>query len=118
MVGSYALIALEGLDLPAPIPNSQFAVTNGSLQLRSGRTFEFRYVTYDTAAVSASLEAVMTGTYDVLDEFTAEFTSLELTMNTAPSPKPEAPFLGVVQGDSLTLTDPNGGRWLFRRLHP
>ncbi len=116
--GSYTLLAIEGQVLPAPVPNTQFEVTSGSLQLSGDGSFLLSYVTYNSTNVSASFTAELGGTYDSRNEPTIGFNSTESTRDGSSVPKPEDPFFGTVHGDSLTLTDPNEVRWLFRRADP
>ena len=117
LTGSYVLVTIEDQELPAPVPDTRFEVTNGSLQLSEDRSFVLSYATYDSTSVSGSFTAVLSGTYDSQDGPTVEFSSSELTIDGSPVSEPEEPFFGTVQGDSLTLTDPNDVRWMFRKIH-
>jgi hypothetical protein len=112
------LVAIEDQELPAPVPNTRFQVTNGSLQLSEDRSFVLSYDAYDSASISGAFTAVLSGTYDSQDGPTIELISSELTVDGSPVSEPEDPFLGTVQGDSLTLTDPNDVDWLFRKVNP
>ena len=116
--GNYVLVAIEDQDLPARVPDTQFSVTNGSLQLLADGSFVLRYSTYDSTSVSRSFTAVLSGTYDSQDGPTVEFSSTELTIEGSQTTEPDKPFFGTVQGDTLTLTDPNDVDWMFRKAHP
>ena len=61
---------------------------------------------------------VLRGSYDSQNGPVIEFESSEQTIDGSPVGLPDDSFFGTVQGDSLTLTDPNDVRWMFRKVHP
>ncbi|UCD24706.1 MAG: hypothetical protein JSW51_01965 [Gemmatimonadota bacterium] len=114
--GSYALVAIDAQDLPATVPNTEFQVTDGSLNLSDG-SFVFTYGAHPSRTVWRSFTTVLRGTYDSRDASAIEFESSEQTFNGNPV-EADHSFVGAVQGENLTLTDPNQVGWTFRRINP
>ena len=114
--GRYALVAIDAQDLPATVPNTEFQVTDGSLNLADG-SFVFTYGAHPSGTVWRSFTTVLRGTYDSRDVSAIEFESSEQTFNGSPV-EADHSFVGAAQGESLTLTDPNQVGWTFRRINP
>jgi len=116
--GNYVLVAIEQQDLPASLPNTRFQVVNGSLDLSDDGSFVLSYTANHSGSVWGSFMTVLRGSYDSQNGPVIEFESSEQTVDGSPVGLPDDSFLGTVQGDSLTLTDPNDVRWMFRKAHP
>ena len=116
--GSYVLVAIEQQDLPASNPNTRFQVVNGSLDLSDDGSFVLSYTANHSGSVWGSFMTVLKGSYDSQNGPAIEFESSEVTIDGSPVDEPDDSFLGTVHGDSLTLTDPNDVRWMFRKAHP
>ena len=115
--GSYVLVAIEAQDLPASVPNTRFQVSNGSLGLSDDGSFVLSYGANLSGSVWGSFMTVVKGSYDLQNGQAIEFESSEQTVDGSPV-EADHSFIGTVQGDSLTLTDPNNVDWMFRKVQP
>jgi len=117
--GSYVLVAIEERDLPAPVPDTDYEVTKGSLNILDG-SFAMSYAANVRGTIWGSFTTVLKGSYDSHSGATIEFESAEQSINGSPPTDVDQAFIGTVQDDSLnlTLTDLNQVRWMFRRIDP